>query len=236
LWRFVDWRLRPRSHDAAPVTGTKSGGAPQGSLGMHTEGHRGILISQNILALPLFFLKSMGVLAILPNEQSLRAPLFETREFAVSHIPAAAGSSFIAEMQRFFPRRYPLQPAGIEICVLQTMSQRQGAVQMVVLRNPRGHLYSQYTECCYDAWFLRHATADFPRSKDGFETWNHHFTAQQERAVASKDRPILIATIHRTCRLGTLRATHPKARTMHHGQSSWNRMFELQERSWTDSI
>jgi hypothetical protein len=83
------------------------------------------------------------------------SPLSETREFAASHIPKTAGASFIHDMQKYFNESFPKYASGPEFGVDQTKSEHPDAVQLTVLRNPRDHVYSQYTECLLDTWMVK---------------------------------------------------------------------------------
>ena len=112
-----------------------------------------------------------------------RTPFRNQDKYSFVHIPKCAGASFIAAALELFgenrhtkPMFRPIQQNGYEVSLAEDQRERPRHRRLTLLRSPRSHVCSQYTECALDPYF-QHRTnyTDFPFDPSnitrGFELW-----------------------------------------------------------------
>ena len=104
-----------------------------------------------------------------------------TKKFSFVHIAKCAGSSWIKELQTHLSakRVFPKYLAGQEYSVYEQKQMFQSDYDLISLKSPRHHVWSQFTECRYDEWGKRVTeNTNFPRDGNdtvNFDVWLDHF-------------------------------------------------------------
>ena len=112
-------------------------------------------------------------------------PLDITKSFSFVHISKCAGSSWMTEMKKLLPRLQPKRSSGEEYTVEYTRQNLPSDYMLVLLKSPRHHVWSMFSQCKYSPYGLENtAGTGFPRSGqtpasdvEDFEKWLSHFDA-----------------------------------------------------------